>query len=213
MQIKHAVCRLELPKSVTKPWEKHDHLYRARQTGQKSTEQPSSHARWSPLGERSGAAPPPVPPRPAAAAGAAPRGAGWWGTVRAGPGRAAPFPAPFPVAFPRGSSARCHAAALRAERGCAPPRPGRAPSLQLLGAGPLAAGLQPRRGRQGEGRRGDPGGGIVPSFTRPLGSLLSLPRALQRLVRWAVKFGEALCAPLGCTRLEVCTGGENPFCT
>lgn len=45
----------------------------------------------------------------------------------------------------------CHAAAVGAEGGCAPPQPGSAPGLQLLGAGALAAGLQPRGGREGEG--------------------------------------------------------------
>uniref|UniRef100_A0A8B9LZU2 Cytosol aminopeptidase n=1 Tax=Accipiter nisus TaxID=211598 RepID=A0A8B9LZU2_9AVES len=46
-----------------------------------------------------------------------------------------------------------HAAALGAEGGCAPPQPGPPPGLQLLGARALAAGLQPRGGREGEKER------------------------------------------------------------
>lgn len=91
--------------------------------------------------------PPPRPrPRPRPARRRPMRPSARRGQVAAG--RPASLPPCLPACLPAG-----HAAALGAEGGCAPPQPGPPPGLQLLGAGALAAGLQPRGGREGERER------------------------------------------------------------
>lgn len=71
----------------------------------------------------------------------------------------------------------CHAAGLGAGGRCAPPLPRCPAGLQLLGAAALAAGLQPRGGREGEAAaRGGRRGRREPLLhARPRGSRPSVP--------------------------------------
>lgn len=212
MQIKHAVCRLELPKSVIKPWEKHDHLYRARQTGQKSTEQPSSLVRTLIPARgalRSRASSRPSPPR---------RGRGRRpsrrGLMRHRARRARPccsFPCSFPGRLPPWlqCSVPCCCPACGAWLRAASPGTCPEPAAARRRAPRRWATAAARPARWGA--EGGPGRWHC-SFFHSAPWLSAEPPACPP-EGWAVKFGEALCAPLGCTRLEVCTGGENPFCT
>lgn len=120
-----------------------------------------------PAGSALGSAPEPRAPSPLSVpalpgSGRAPPLAAPADEALCAPGPASLLPSPpLRAASPAACRARCHAAALRAERGCAPPRPGCAAGLQLPGSGPLAAGLQPRRGGKGER-----GAGVACPFLR-----------------------------------------------